>query len=146
MSEYENGHWKPFVADDIQFEMVMMHPFVRKTLAQYSSCSELPLSSQGCPLNEERNKENAHYHASCRLADRTGVFTIRLAYRRPGYTFVDESQTVIVRHYAHNETPRLLAVAIPYYVVMLSMMAGAVLLMVVFLYYKRPETNKIKSN
>jgi oligosaccharyltransferase complex subunit beta len=127
VSEWRNGQWNVFEAKDIQVEAVMLDPYIRKTMKIDSSSGS-----------------NTHYKASFKLPDQYGVFTFKLNYRRHGYTWLEASDLVEVRPFRHNEYPRFLLGAYPYYVNAFSMIIGFVLVSIFWLF--DAETEKIKTN
>lgn len=148
--------WVPFKASDVQIEFTMLYPTIRATLSPVSGCDGLPqemmtfFNNTGighCLLNDlDRSViPNTQLYAAVRqMADRVGLFTLSLKYHRPGWSFLDEEHLVAVRQYAHNEYPRLIPVSYPYYVAMLSMMLGALVIAIVFLYFsekKKPHAS-----
>ncbi|VDN09484.1 unnamed protein product [Dibothriocephalus latus] len=67
-----DGSWKPFVADDVQVELIRIDPFIRRTLPH-----------QG-------NK----YETQIKLPDVYGVFKLVVDYHRTGYTHLFTSNQV----------------------------------------------------
>jgi oligosaccharyltransferase complex subunit beta len=122
LQELRAGKWVPFTPKDAQFEVVMLDPYVRRTMKK-----------QGDSLV-------AHF----KLPDVHGVYTFKFSYIRKGYTFIDVKETVQVRPFRHDQYPRFLPVAYPYYINLFSMMAGFLVFSLVFLYGKFAE-EKVKS-
>lgn len=85
----KTGEWAPYNADDVQLEFTMLDPYYRLTLSRDGS-----------------DGPAAVYGARFTIPDQHGMFTLRLAYRRPGLSFIDESEVVTVRHVANDEWPR----------------------------------------
>jgi oligosaccharyltransferase complex subunit beta len=71
---------------------------------------------------------------SVRLPDQHGVFSCKVDYFRRGYSFVNEKSTISLRPFRHNEYPRFLTAAYPYYTGAWSMIVGFVLFSAVFLF------------
>lgn len=46
------------------------------------------------------------YGATFTLPDQHGIFNFKVNYKRPFLTYLDEKNTVSVRHMAHDEWPR----------------------------------------
>ncbi|EMR08016.1 hypothetical protein PNEG_03458 [Pneumocystis murina B123] len=99
LSQYKNGLWIPFVVSDIQLELIMLDPYIRTVLKE---TSRIPNSSI--------------YSTTFSLPDHYGVFHFKVNYKRPGLSYIEERSTVTIRHYRHDEFPRYLFVAFPYYV------------------------------
>ncbi|GAA6011546.1 hypothetical protein JCM10207_002654 [Rhodosporidiobolus poonsookiae] len=83
---------------DLQVEFGMLDPHLRVALPA--------ISSEG---------NTTTYQTTFRVPDRHGVFTLRLDYRRPGWSFIDEKNTVSVVPPNHNEYDRFITGAAPYY-------------------------------
>ncbi|KAJ3008807.1 hypothetical protein HKX48_008331 [Thoreauomyces humboldtii] len=126
VSEWTGSDWHPYSTRDMQFEAVMLDPYIRTNLVPSSS---------------------GIFSAAFRLPDQYGVFTFKVDYRRHGYTWIDERETVQVRPYRHDQYPRFLTQAFPYYVNVFSLAAAFVLFSAVFLWNKEVPTvgRKIKS-
>ncbi|PHH71828.1 hypothetical protein CDD82_6322 [Ophiocordyceps australis] len=102
MWEHEWDHWVPYTppsTDRVQVEFSMLSPFYRLDLAAAeSSRSDEPSSSAVLGRNFT-------------LPDQHGIFNFRVTYKRPYLTYIDEKQTVSVRHMAHDEWPRSWAIS-----------------------------------
>lgn len=46
------------------------------------------------------------YGTSFKLPDQHGIFNFMVNYKRPFLTYLEEKNTVTVRHFAHDEWPR----------------------------------------
>jgi oligosaccharyltransferase complex subunit beta len=114
--------WKPFLATDVQFEAVMLDPYIRK--------------------NFKPNSKNLT--VDFKLPDHYGVFTFKVDYQRPGLTPIEISETVQVRPYRHDQYPRFITAAYPYYFNIFSMMAAFFVFSVVFLFH-REKQEKVKT-
>ncbi|CAG8755114.1 1925_t:CDS:2, partial [Acaulospora morrowiae] len=106
ISEYDNDHWKAFNGTDVQFEAIMLDPYIRKNL------TPLPTS----PEHHARK-----FKAHIQLPDVYGVFTFKVNYKRPGYTYIVDTSVVAIRPFRHNEYPRFISAAYPYYTSAASM-------------------------
>lgn len=95
---YEDEQWQPYIANDVQLEVVMLDPYLR-----------LPLSTIAHTPNSTRF--SSRYVAP----DAHGVFTLRVDYRRAGWSFLNEKVVVSVTPLRHDEYPRFITGAIPYY-------------------------------
>lgn len=76
-------------ADALQLEFSMLSPFHRLDLK--------PLSV---------SDSAAVYGTTFTLPDQHGIFNFKINYKRPFMTYVEEKNTVSVRHIAHDEWPR----------------------------------------
>lgn len=94
VEEFVNGEWKPFHADDMQMEFVMLDAYVRKTLTA-----------------DEKGKFACIFTAP----DSYGVFKFRVLYRRLGYSVLHAETQVSIRPFKHNEYERFIFAAYPYY-------------------------------
>lgn len=95
--ESETGQWAPYSADDLQLEFVMLDPYVRTAL---------------------QDQGNGTFGVQFRAPDKYGIFKFRLQYRRAGLTVLHDEQQVSVTPLWHDEYPRFLVVAYPYYTVL----------------------------
>ncbi|KAI9207209.1 Dolichyl-diphosphooligosaccharide--protein glycosyltransferase subunit WBP1 [Polychytrium aggregatum] len=123
ISEYRDDVWQPFHASDVQFEALMLDPYVRVNMKE-TAVSHDPTVSR--------------FTASFKLPDQYGVFTFKVDYRRHGYSWITASDVVEIRPYRHNQYPRFLSAALPYYVNAFSMILAFFLFAVVFLYNREP--------
>nr|KAJ3420705.1 hypothetical protein HK105_005359 [Polyrhizophydium stewartii] len=119
---WDGEAWVPFVASDVQFEAVMLDPYVRATM----------------------NASGGHYSARFTLPDQHGVFTFKLDYKRHGLSYIHASETVQVRPFRHDQYPRFLTVAFPYYANIFSMMAGFFVFSLLFV-FNRDTNTKVKA-
>ena len=69
-----------------------------------------------------------------KLPDVYGVFTFKVNYKRSGYTYIEDRTTIAIRPFRHNEYPRLLSAAYPYYVGTGSMIMGWLVFVIVWLF------------
>jgi dolichyl-diphosphooligosaccharide---protein glycosyltransferase subunit DDOST/WBP1 len=97
------NEWRPFAADDIMLEFIMLDPHVR-----------LPLKHDGA----------GHFHLDFRVPDVYGVYTFALEYRALGLSAVDERLIVPIRPFRHDEYDRFIPAAFPYYTGAFSIMIG----------------------
>uniref|UniRef100_A0A7S1TQA8 Dolichyl-diphosphooligosaccharide--protein glycosyltransferase 48 kDa subunit n=1 Tax=Phaeomonas parva TaxID=124430 RepID=A0A7S1TQA8_9STRA len=109
----EAGDWRPFDADDVQLEFVMLDPFIRTTL-----------ESDG----------RGTFSTSFMAPDTYGIFKFKLLYRRPGYSTLHVEKVVSVRPFKHNEYDRYITSAYPYYTTAFVMMAAVAAFSYMFLF------------
>ncbi|KAJ1344327.1 hypothetical protein BSLG_001137 [Batrachochytrium salamandrivorans] len=99
---------------DKMFEATMLDPYIRKTM----------------------KATKGKFVTTFTLPDQYGVFSFKVDYKRSGLTYIKSSETVQVRPFRHDQYPRFLVVAYPYYTNIFSMMAGFFLFSAVFLFNK----------
>ncbi|KAJ3170531.1 hypothetical protein HDU88_008431 [Geranomyces variabilis] len=122
IAEWTGSAWTPFTATDLQFETVMLDPYIRTAL---------------------KPSKTGTFSTHFRLPDHYGVFTFKVDYRRHGRTWVTETETVQIRPYRHDQYPRFLTAAMPYYTNVFSLAAAFVLFSAVFLWNREvPATGK----
>ncbi|KAI8994538.1 Dolichyl-diphosphooligosaccharide--protein glycosyltransferase subunit WBP1 [Pilobolus umbonatus] len=117
ITEYKEDEWVPYVAGDVQLELIMLDPYLRLTLDQIPAPHE--------PFGRFRRE--------FRLPDVYGVFTFRVNYKRPGLTFISAEDQVSIRPFRHNEYPRFLTAAYPYYASTASMVLGFIVFSAIWL-------------
>ncbi|OCF73538.1 oligosaccharyltransferase complex subunit beta [Kwoniella mangroviensis CBS 8886] len=93
--------WEPFEVDDIQLEFTMLDPHIRTALKQDKSA-----------VVEQGTNFKARFDAP----DRHGVFKFVVEYWRPGWSYIRSSQTASVVPLRHDEYPRFIVGAWPYYI------------------------------
>ncbi|KAJ1886828.1 oligosaccharyl transferase glycoprotein complex, beta subunit, partial [Coemansia sp. S17] len=134
LSVYHDDAWHPYNANDVQFEAIMLDPYIRATLNSTESTDP---------------KTTATYHGDIKLPDRYGTFTFRVNYKRTGYSNVDVKDTVGIWPLRHDEYPRFLSAAYPYYISSLVMAVGFLALCAAWMWSAEPKTKRIakqKSN
>ncbi|KAJ1559904.1 hypothetical protein HK405_008916, partial [Cladochytrium tenue] len=139
--EYHDDAWHPFFAKDLQFETVMLDPYLRVNITEHV---EVPATLEGYGTVQA-----GHFISRVRLPDVYGVFTFKVDYQRRGYSYILASETVAIHPFRHNEYPRFLSAAYPYYVNSFSMIAGFFALSAVVLFHrenKRDTKGKAKVN
>lgn len=94
----------------------MLDPYIRTTLKQVPSSSSF-----------------GRFQANIRLPDVYGVFTLKVNYKRPGLSYVLAEDQVSIRPLRHNEYPRFLTAAYPYYASTYSMIIGFLVFSAVWL-------------
>lgn len=109
LSQFEDGSWFPYTADDVQLEFTMLDPYYRLTLSPTHKTS------------------TAQFYATTFTApDQHGMFSFVLEYFRPGLTFIKDKRVVTVRHFGHNEFARSFAIPNAWpYVSSIVVVAGA---------------------
>ncbi|KAJ3279198.1 hypothetical protein HK104_001661 [Borealophlyctis nickersoniae] len=126
VAEWHLNAWRPYRATDMQFEAVMLDPYIRKTMT---------------PLPGSPDAKSGKFITNFKLPDKYGVFTFKVEYKRHGYTWLTESETVQVRPYRHDQYPRFIGAAYPYYANAFSMMVAFFVFSAVFLYNQEPSAS-----
>eukprot|EP00834_Sanchytrium_tribonematis_P004001 NODE_176_length_14102_cov_0.889595.p14 type:complete len:107 gc:universal NODE_176_length_14102_cov_0.889595:8609-8289(-) len=99
----------------------MLDPYIRKTV----------------PF-KENTQTSSKYSTVVKLPDRYGYYTLRVSYKRYGYSYVEHKELIIIRHLAHNEYDRFIPKAGPYYFTYIGLTGS--LFIVSFLWlFKLPE-------
>ncbi|KAI8343385.1 Dolichyl-diphosphooligosaccharide--protein glycosyltransferase subunit WBP1 [Chlamydoabsidia padenii] len=117
VAEYKDDQWVPFHADDMQLEVIMLDPYIRTTLKDETASQQ----------------DYGRFTAHITLPDVYGVFTFKVNYKRPGWTYLLAEDVVAIRPFRHNEYPRFLSAAYPYYASVGSMVLGFLLFSAVWL-------------
>ncbi|RCI05274.1 hypothetical protein CU098_012686 [Rhizopus stolonifer] len=128
IAELKNGEWIPYNADDVQLEIIMLDPYIRTTLKQVP------------------NSENVgRFEARVKLPDVYGIFTFKVNYKRTGFTYLLAEDQVSIRPFRHNEYPRFLTAAYPYYSATGSMVVGFILFSAIWLTTYGNDSKKTKT-
>jgi oligosaccharyltransferase complex subunit beta len=122
IEEYTDGKWVPYIADDIQIELVMLDPYIRTFL---------------------KHVKDGKYTVQMRVPDVYGVFKFKVDYRRVGYTSLTYTDQIVIRPLRINEYERFIEKAFPYYASVFSMMIGFLIFGIVFLYTKEDVKHKV---
>lgn len=84
------------------------------------------------------NPKSPTFSTEYKVPDRLGVYKFMVTYWRYGYTFLDEQLEVSVIQFRHDEFPRFLRVAYPYYLSVFLIMGATFLILALFLYADYP--------
>lgn len=106
---YDDGAWGPLPLEDVQLDFTMLDPHLR-----------IPLS----PSSSQPSSDSTELSTTFIAPDRHGVFTFKLDYRRPGWTFLKDDKRVAVTPPNHDEYPRWIGGALPFYLGTLSTMVS----------------------
>ncbi|KAI3633303.1 hypothetical protein MIR68_008250 [Amoeboaphelidium protococcarum] len=124
LEELVNGKWRPFQLpskdDKVQLEFVMLDPFIRTNL----------VPSQGGKFVTRPDLI---------LPDVHGVYTLKVEYKRRGYSYIVQKDVVSIVPFRHNEYPRFLVAAYPYYASVGLSMGVFILFTLFYLYYQDPS-------
>ncbi|PIA16120.1 Dolichyl-diphosphooligosaccharide-protein glycosyltransferase 48kDa subunit [Coemansia reversa NRRL 1564] len=129
LSVYYENKWHPYIADDVQFEATMLDPYLRLTLNR----TQVPKSATV-----------ATYHGDIKLPDRYGTFTFSVNYKRAGFSSINVHDTVAIWPLRHDEYPRFLSAAYPYYAGSFVMVAGFLALCAAWLWNTGPTSKSSK--
>ncbi|ORZ31235.1 Dolichyl-diphosphooligosaccharide--protein glycosyltransferase subunit WBP1 [Catenaria anguillulae PL171] len=116
LQEYHDDHWQPYLvpassSSPIYFSAKMLDPYIRQPMSLVFTTAT-----------------TATYSLSTTLPDTYGVFTLAIDHVRVGLSPVHHDELVSIRPFRHNEYPRWLPVAMPYYVASVSQMFASVVL------------------
>ncbi|SGZ05020.1 BQ5605_C032g11104 [Microbotryum silenes-dioicae] len=107
--------------DDLQLEFTMLDPHLR-----------VPLTISGQSIHGRKGETAVRYTTSFHAPDRHGVFALRVDYRRPGWSFLDEKAVVSVAPSRHDEFERFITGALPYYGGALSVSVATLVLVILW--------------
>ena len=113
IEECAKGHCGGYGGNDVQVELRMLDPYVRRTM---------------------KSSGNGTFTARMKIPDKYGVFKIQIDYTRRGLSWIHESATVAVRPFRHDEYERFLSQAYPYYASVLAMVIGFLAVCRVFVF------------
>ena len=117
--DYTTDTWKNYDVDDIQLSFIMMNPYYINQMKRI----------YGKPT----------YYAKFRAPEKHGVFKFIVDYHRTGYSYIFSSTKVPLRPFYHNEFPRFIPCAYPYYVSVFVILGSFILFSILFLYGKEKE-------
>lgn len=120
-----DGTFRPFRATDVQLEFIRLDPYHRIVLKQ-----ERP--------------ESPVYKAALVVPDTLGVYKFKVAYQRYGYSRIEAETIVSCIQFRHDEYPRFLNIAFPYYLNVFLIMAAGFLFIAFFLYSEIETGSKHK--
>ena len=83
---------------------------------------------------EQKSRNSPTYVATLKAPNKLGVFKFAVEYWRYGYSFIDEVTEVTVKQFRHDEYPRFLPVAYPYYLNVFAQMGAGFLFVMTYLY------------
>lgn len=89
--------FRPTDPSDFQFELKMMNIQLRKSF-------DSTLDADGCLTA-----------TNIQLPSKPAVYTLRISHNRPGWSQLAFEERILVRPFRHDEFPRFLPVAFPYY-------------------------------
>ncbi|KAL3228975.1 Dolichyl-diphosphooligosaccharide--protein glycosyltransferase subunit WBP1 [Nakaseomyces bracarensis] len=114
LSEWNGKQWVPFERNDVQFELRQIDPYYRITMKAVRGGDKAVIYSTG----------------DFKLPDRHGMFTFLTDYKRPGLSYIHESDVRAIRHLANDEYPRSWTITNSW--VYLSAIYGVICVWIVF--------------
>ncbi|OMH81857.1 Dolichyl-diphosphooligosaccharide-protein glycosyltransferase 48 kDa subunit [Zancudomyces culisetae] len=142
LSELKNKTWVPFElpidsksekSDQVQLQIIMLDPYIRKNLVRSPE------------ISPSLSKSAANYSISVKLPQKYGVFKFNVDYRRPGLTFIDDLDVIAFHPLRHDEFPRFLSQAYPYYLSFILLAVGFLLITFIFLVGKSTSATPTKA-
>lgn len=127
LQQWSDDKWVPYVANDVQLELIMLDPYIRTTLDVVATDST-----------------SARYSATFMLPDHYGVFHFKVNYKRNGLSYVEERSQVTIRHYRHDEYDRFLTAAYPYYTATGTTIIGFLAFCMIWLFNQSKATKGMK--
>eukprot|EP01029_Cantina_marsupialis_P027630 TRINITY_DN773110_c0_g1_i1.p1 TRINITY_DN773110_c0_g1~~TRINITY_DN773110_c0_g1_i1.p1 ORF type:complete len:447 (+),score=124.71 TRINITY_DN773110_c0_g1_i1:138-1343(+) len=121
ISEFKDGEWVPFKADDVQLEFVMLDPHVRTTMT---------------------HNDEGVFTANFKVPDVYGIFKFHLMYRRPGYSTLEDDRTVVIRPFRHDEFQRFLPAGLPYSISVGCLLMGFFTMVMVYMFHRQPKVGR----
>jgi len=112
LEERVGEEWVGYEAADVQVELVMLDPYIRRTMPSIGG---------------------GEYRTTLTLPDQHGVFKLVLKYARPGLTTVRSEEQLSIRPLRHDEFERFIFSALPYYASSFSVMLSFWLVSAFFL-------------
>jgi oligosaccharyltransferase complex subunit beta len=106
--------WKPFSADDMQMEFVMLDPYVRQTMSS--------------------DPKTGRFYTKFTAPDNYGVFKFRVLYRRQGYSTLHAETQVSIRPFKQKEYERFIFSAYPYYASSISALIAFIIFSIAYLF------------
>ncbi|KAL7409884.1 dolichyl-diphosphooligosaccharide--protein glycosyltransferase 48 kda subunit precursor, partial [Mrakia frigida] len=128
VSNGKSSSWSAITLPDLQLDFTMLDPHVRANLVAVES--------------GEKHAHQQEYTVDFKIPDRHGVFKFLVDYKRAGWTFIQSSQTVSVVPFRHDEYPRFIVGAIPYYSGAASTSVAFLLFCAVWLGWKEEKVSK----
>ena len=86
---------------------------------------------------KQLDKNKPTYYVKFRAPEKFGVFKFIIDYHRIGYSYIISETKVPLRPFNHNEFPRFLTCAYPYYTSVFVMVFSWILFSFLFLYGKK---------
>ena len=96
-------------------------------------------------LPTSRTANSTTFSTSFTVPDQHGIFAFKANYKRPFVTSLEETSTVTVRHFAHDEWPRswVITGGWPWIAGLWSVVAGFLVFVALWLYSEPPKEEVI---
>ncbi|KAK8826370.1 hypothetical protein WA538_001508 [Blastocystis sp. DL] len=121
VEEWDGEQWRKFRTDDMQVEFVMLDPYVRKNLTFVA------------------DQPDVDYSTVIKVPDVYGIYKFRLFYQRQGLSLINENTQVSIRPFKHDEFPRFILAAYPYYTATMIVMIAFAAYVFTFLFVGEKE-------
>jgi oligosaccharyltransferase complex subunit beta len=121
--DYKTDTWKNYESDDVQLSFLMMNPYYINQMKRI----------YGKPT----------YYAKFRAPEKHGVFKFIVDYHRTGYSNIFSSTKIPLRPFYHNEFPRFIPCAYPYYLSVFVILGAFIIFSLLFLYGKESINQKV---
>ena len=115
LHENDGDDWQPHVTENLQAQFVMLDPYIRKRM---------------------QHTGNGHYELNVRAPDKYGIFKWVIEYSAPGYSKVALEEVTPLRPLQHDQFPRFVLQAYPYYAALMSVSVGFFVVVLFVLYHK----------
>jgi oligosaccharyltransferase complex subunit beta len=115
IEEKDGQKWVPFQSNNVQLEFSMLDPYIRTPL---------------------KSDKSGIFSTTFKSPDVYGVFSFKVDYHELGYTSLSLKTIQSVRPFRHDEYPRFIMTAYPYYT-SATLMLGGVFVLFVFLLFSR---------
>lgn len=115
IEEYNGNAWVPFQSNNVQLEFTMLDPYLR-----------IPLKADKTGL----------FSTTFKAPDVYGVYSFKVDYHELGFTSLSLKTIQSVRPFRHDEYPRFIKTAYPYYLSSIIMLGGVFILFVVLMFSK----------
>ena len=118
ISVKQGDNWQPFITNDLQLEFTMLDPYIRTTLT---------------PSRLSEDGKSMIYTKVFTIPDRHGIFKFVINYKRHGLSYIDEQIRTTVVPVRHDEHPRFLNYALPFYTGSISTIVGFVIFSIIWI-------------
>ncbi|OMJ28945.1 Dolichyl-diphosphooligosaccharide-protein glycosyltransferase 48 kDa subunit [Smittium culicis] len=119
ISIYDGGKWKPYKANDVQLEIRMIDPYIRTNLD---------------PSVSKNSKTATTFSKEFMLPDKYGTFKFVVNYKRTGISSLLVENIIPIEPLRHDQFPRFLTQAYPYYTSSLLLLSGFVIICYMFIF------------
>ncbi|OLY78576.1 Dolichyl-diphosphooligosaccharide-protein glycosyltransferase 48 kDa subunit [Smittium mucronatum] len=117
ISLYQDGKWVPYLANDVQLEIRMIDPYIRTTLTP-----------------SPNDQTSTKFSKDITLPDKYGVFKFIVNYKRYGLSNLVLEKIIPIEPLRHDQFPRFLTQAYPYYATSFFLLLGFVAICYLFIF------------